>query len=112
MINLCAICSGLYESRSELAPREPCGRCWRLGWRCDAFGNAPYRLEGALEPAAASHDASAKIADLKRQLAAERDHGERLQQQLDAILRTQLHFFDDAAGRLELTAELERDLAR
>ena len=46
----------------------------------------PYASQPEPPPQPASE--SEKIADLKRQLAGERDHGKRLQQQLDAILRT------------------------
>ena len=55
-------------------------------------------------------EASSKIADLKRQLAAERDHGKRLQQQLDAILRTDTPSPSEADG--EAVQLLERWLER
>ena len=42
---------------------------------------------GCIAPTPPSTE-SERVADLKRQLAGERDHGKRLQQQLDAILRT------------------------
>jgi hypothetical protein len=41
-----------------------------------------------LLPSETAAPESSKLADFRRQLAAERDHGKRLQQQLDAILRT------------------------
>ena len=61
--------------------------------------------------------AESKIADLKRQLAEERDHGARLQKQVDAILRTDQP--DDKLGGpernatlRELIAEIDRPLWR
>jgi hypothetical protein len=51
-------------------------------WRA-MLAAAPATLDEA-----PGEQGSAKLADLKRQLDAEREHGKRLQQQLDAILRT------------------------